>query len=190
MTYAALFLMMTWADAELAFRGRGPPPVPSRMSLVLVVWPCVLSGHENAPMKVAVPARNARRLQSGMNRPEWLVTRTVLQCAAWRWANARGALFPDGETESDSLLHQQRLPVHEEKCPRDEHGDRAGEQALPSNRTVQQVAQVRGGVAAGQDHRCVADEFSRQERRNEMHHRHLGHSRGGEQGRGGQWRQG
>src|SRR6185436_2007887 len=70
MTYAALFLMMTWADAELAFRGRGPPPVPSRMSLVWVVWLWVLCGRENAATKVAVPVRNARRLQAGMCRPE------------------------------------------------------------------------------------------------------------------------
>src|SRR5206468_5260339 len=70
MTYAALFLMMTWADAELAFRGRGPPPVPSRISLVLVVWLWVLDGCENAASKVAVPVRNARRLQTGICRPE------------------------------------------------------------------------------------------------------------------------
>ena len=62
MTYAALFLMITWADAELAFRGRGPPPVPSRMSLVLVVWPWLLFGRENAATNVAVAVRNARRL--------------------------------------------------------------------------------------------------------------------------------
>ena len=70
MTYAALFLMMTWADAELAFRGRGPPPVPSRMSLVLVVWLWALYRCENAATKVAVPVRNARRLQAGMCRLE------------------------------------------------------------------------------------------------------------------------
>jgi hypothetical protein len=70
MTYAALFLMMTWADAELAFRGRGPPPVPSKMSLVRVVWLWVLYGCENAATTVAVPVRNARRLQTGMCRPE------------------------------------------------------------------------------------------------------------------------
>jgi transposase-like protein DUF772 len=70
MTYAALFLMMTWADAELAFRGRGPPPVPSSMSLVLVVWLWGLYGCENAATKVAVPVRKARRLQDGMCRPE------------------------------------------------------------------------------------------------------------------------
>ena len=33
-TYALLLLMMTCADAELAFRGLGPPPVPRRISLV------------------------------------------------------------------------------------------------------------------------------------------------------------
>src|ERR1700704_2024517 len=70
MTYAALFLMMTCADAELAFRGRGPPPVPSRMSLVLGVWLWVPYGWENAATKVAVPVRNARRLQAGIWRPE------------------------------------------------------------------------------------------------------------------------
>ena len=30
---------MTWAEAELAFRGRGPPPVPRRMSLVAAAAP-------------------------------------------------------------------------------------------------------------------------------------------------------
>src|SRR4030095_16069484 len=70
MTYAALFLMITWADAELAFRGRGPPPVPSRMSLVLMVWLWVLYGCDNAATKVAVPVKNARRLKAGMWRPE------------------------------------------------------------------------------------------------------------------------
>jgi hypothetical protein len=29
---------MTWADPALAFRGRGPPPVPRRISLVRVAW--------------------------------------------------------------------------------------------------------------------------------------------------------
>src|SRR4029078_9803057 len=65
MTYAALFLMMTWADAELAFRGRGPPPVPRGISLVLIVWLWVLYGCEN-PAKVAVAARNARRPKTAM----------------------------------------------------------------------------------------------------------------------------
>ncbi len=70
MTYAALFLMTTWADAELAFRGRGPPPVPSRMSRDLAGWLWGLDGRENAAAKAAVPVRNARRLQVGMCRPE------------------------------------------------------------------------------------------------------------------------
>ena len=67
-TYAARFLMITWADAELDFRGRGPPPVPSRMSFVLVDWPSVRYGGENARSNVAVPARNARRLQRARQR--------------------------------------------------------------------------------------------------------------------------
>lgn len=67
---AALFQITTWADAELAFRGRGPPPVPSRMSLVLIVWLWALFGCENAPTKVAVAARNARRRQAGICCPE------------------------------------------------------------------------------------------------------------------------
>ncbi len=61
-----LSLMITWAEAELDFRGLGPPPVPSRMSLVLVDWPSVRYGSENAPSNAAVPARNARRFQGGM----------------------------------------------------------------------------------------------------------------------------
>jgi len=40
------------------------------MSLVLVVWLWVPYGCENAATKVAVPVRNARRLQAGIWRPE------------------------------------------------------------------------------------------------------------------------
>ena len=58
------------AEAELAFRGRGPPPVPSKISLVLVAWVWVVDGCENAAIKVAVPVRNTRRLQAGICRPE------------------------------------------------------------------------------------------------------------------------
>ena len=58
--------MITWAEAELNFRGLGPPPVPSRMSLVLIDWPSLRNGSENAPSSVAVHARNVRRLQRGM----------------------------------------------------------------------------------------------------------------------------
>lgn len=56
----------TWADAELAFLGGGPPPLPRRISLVLGVWPWILDNCVNAPINVAVPARNARRLPLGM----------------------------------------------------------------------------------------------------------------------------
>src|SRR5256885_3363385 len=68
MTYAASFRMMTWAEAELAFRGRGPPPVPRRISLVLAVWASVLCERKSAPNKVTAPARNTRRLPRGIVR--------------------------------------------------------------------------------------------------------------------------
>src|SRR5438874_9473540 len=79
MTYAALFLTITCADAELAVRGRGPPPVPSRMSLVAIVWVRALYGRDNAAVRVAVAARNARRLQPGMlSRPEFHESPTLV----------------------------------------------------------------------------------------------------------------
>src|ERR1700704_2943984 len=56
--------MMTWADAELAFRGRGPPPVPSRISLVFAVWLSLLLGSDTPPVSAMAPARKARRLNS------------------------------------------------------------------------------------------------------------------------------
>jgi hypothetical protein len=37
MTYAVLLLTMTCADAELTFLGRGPPPVPRRINLVVAL---------------------------------------------------------------------------------------------------------------------------------------------------------
>jgi hypothetical protein len=58
--------MITWAEAELDFRGLGPPPVPSKMSLVLADWASVRYGSETVASNVALRARNARRLQGGM----------------------------------------------------------------------------------------------------------------------------
>src|SRR5688572_11171777 len=62
-TYAALLTTRTWADPELAFRGRGPPPVPSRMRLDLSLCANSLDGHGNtAPAAAPASAvRNDRR---------------------------------------------------------------------------------------------------------------------------------
>src|SRR5690349_16298667 len=60
-TYAALFATITCADAELAFRGRGPPPVPRRMSLVRSAWTPADRNRADAAAVTAV-ARNPRRL--------------------------------------------------------------------------------------------------------------------------------
>src|SRR4029079_8241642 len=54
------FATMTWADAELAFRGRGPPPVPRRISRVFVLWALLWLGSHAVPASAATPARNAR----------------------------------------------------------------------------------------------------------------------------------
>src|SRR5688572_33337032 len=58
-TYAALLTTRTWADPELAFRGRGPPPVPRRMSLDLPLCANSRDGHGHAA-PAAAPARAAR----------------------------------------------------------------------------------------------------------------------------------
>src|SRR6188474_771101 len=52
---------MTCADAELAVRGRGPPPVPRRMSLVAVLCAAAVLGFANTPAIAAVFVKNARR---------------------------------------------------------------------------------------------------------------------------------
>src|SRR5258706_9074646 len=76
MTYEVLLLMMTWADAELAFRGRGPPPVPRRISLVFALWASLLRGSDTSPVSAIAPARKARRLRS---RTVWLLCSHILQ---------------------------------------------------------------------------------------------------------------
>jgi len=53
----------TWAGAELAFRGRGPPPVPRRMSFVAAPGAALARGSD-AVSAIAL-ARNARRLMIG-----------------------------------------------------------------------------------------------------------------------------
>src|SRR5258708_3687198 len=60
MTYAVLLLMMTWADAELDFRGRGPPPVPRRISLVFPVCALLVFAHDAAVTRAAAPRRKPR----------------------------------------------------------------------------------------------------------------------------------
>src|SRR5882724_4776236 len=60
-TYAVSFVTITCADAELAFRGRGPPPVPRRISLVLELCPSLRLGNHAAPVSAAAQTKNARR---------------------------------------------------------------------------------------------------------------------------------
>ena len=76
MTYAVLLLMMTWADAEFAFRGRGPPPVPRRISLVFALLASLLRRSFAPAANMMVPARMARRLEV---RHEWLLVDRILQ---------------------------------------------------------------------------------------------------------------
>src|SRR5687768_10020182 len=52
---------MTCADAELVLRGRGPPPVPRRMSLVAALCAAAVLGRASTLAIAAVRARNARR---------------------------------------------------------------------------------------------------------------------------------
>src|SRR5688500_5995577 len=68
-TYAVPLATITWAGAELTFLGRGPPPVPRRMSLVpappasrRLEPPTVLSRLDTHPAvaRAATVARNDR----------------------------------------------------------------------------------------------------------------------------------
>src|SRR6267143_2838213 len=60
-TYAVSFATITCADAELAFRGRGPPPVPRRISLVLALCPSPRLGNHAALASAAAQVKKARR---------------------------------------------------------------------------------------------------------------------------------
>src|SRR5690348_1103194 len=60
-TYAVLFVTITCADAELALRGRGPPPVPRSMSRVGPPCATIGWGPTAAAQAIAV-ARNPRRV--------------------------------------------------------------------------------------------------------------------------------
>jgi hypothetical protein len=52
-------LTITCAEAEFAVRGRGPPPVPSRMSLVRRLCP---TADRAAAATMPTPTRNSLRL--------------------------------------------------------------------------------------------------------------------------------
>ena len=58
---------MTCAEAELAFRGRGPPPVPRRMSRVTRF--CAAADRWVIAAENATPARNLRRLMLRIEDP-------------------------------------------------------------------------------------------------------------------------
>src|SRR5688500_574595 len=60
-TYATPLLTITCAEPELAFRGRGPPPVPRRISLV----PLWRAARRTRVESAAAPARKQRRLIPG-----------------------------------------------------------------------------------------------------------------------------
>src|SRR6185312_11111605 len=65
-TYAVLFVMMTCAEADLAFRGLGPPPVPRRTSRVFVLAPS-RAGSSGALATTIVYARDVRRLRCSIS---------------------------------------------------------------------------------------------------------------------------
>src|SRR3954451_8442652 len=52
---------MTWAAAERSLRGRGPPPVPRRITRVLADCADAECGHSAAAMAAAPAARTLRR---------------------------------------------------------------------------------------------------------------------------------
>src|SRR2546430_5084808 len=56
---------MTCAAAELTFRGRGPPPVPRRISFVFALCAVTRRGSHAAAANAAAPVMNARRLCRG-----------------------------------------------------------------------------------------------------------------------------
>src|SRR2546421_4919970 len=59
MTYSESFTTITWQAETFSLRGRGPPPVPSRMSRVFAC-----ARRTRGSMAAAVTARNARRSMS------------------------------------------------------------------------------------------------------------------------------
>src|SRR5262245_2267388 len=64
MTYAVPLLTMTWAAAELAARGRGPPPVPSRTSFVEPAWAAATADARMVTPTIALE-RNVRLVTVG-----------------------------------------------------------------------------------------------------------------------------
>src|SRR5438046_3106488 len=69
--------MMTCADDMLTFFGRGPPPVPSRISLVLAPCASLQRGSHAAAASTAAALRNVRRslsaCTSASSRPRVLI---------------------------------------------------------------------------------------------------------------------
>src|SRR5258708_39855688 len=61
--------MMTCAGAELAWRGRGPPPVPRRISLVLAACPALACANQNPPMEMLLVARKVLRSMTAFSSP-------------------------------------------------------------------------------------------------------------------------
>src|SRR6267143_2142652 len=66
--YATSFETMTCAGAELAFRGRGPPPVPRRMSFVFAPCAAARRGSHAAAANAAALVMNARRAREAFIR--------------------------------------------------------------------------------------------------------------------------
>src|SRR2546425_1629782 len=64
-TYDTSLTRITCADAELTFRGRGPPPVPRRTRRVFGFWARTGAGQAATPARtVADPMRTSRRFIS------------------------------------------------------------------------------------------------------------------------------
>ncbi len=122
-------MTMTCADAELAFRGRGPPPVPRRINLVRTLWALVVRVTDGTAVKVAAQARNSRRVQSrGRERAvggkEILTTQRIYVTDKRRRNGLRKRM--QGESAGRSPLHglglspclrARRRPVHRELRP-------------------------------------------------------------------------
>ena len=89
---------MTCADAELALRGRGPPPVPRRISLVPARAPPPARSRPGQPDKATAPARKSRLVTEPLSASGGLACDGSLPNATARVADegCRGDLIADG----------------------------------------------------------------------------------------------
>src|SRR3989454_2234527 len=102
-TYDTSLTRITCADAELTFRGRGPPPVPRRTRRVFGFWARTGAGQAATPARtVADPMRKTRRFIS---------TLLVADLHRGRFRGRRRARPREGD----------RLPAHGDRVPRAPH---------------------------------------------------------------------